>query len=155
MTAIFFLFSLAMPNVSEKLGQLIMPRLEISKFETDAAYRNFITGLIEKKYAGGFCIFGGTLESIPIVLDELQTLAKKNELPPLLMSCDCEWGLPMRLASGGTEFPHLMALEKLNDQNGIRQIAKAIGDEMASLGLHWNFAPVADINSNPKNPIIN
>jgi beta-glucosidase-like glycosyl hydrolase len=71
------------------------------------------------------------------------------------MSCDCEWGLPMRLHSGGTEFPHLMALEKMGDLKGITQVAKAIGDEMSSLGLHWNFAPVADINSNPNNPIIN
>jgi len=61
----------------------------------------------------------------------------------------------MRLNKGGTEFPHLMALGKMNDQNGIRQVAQAIGIEMSALGLHWNFAPVADINSNPKNPIIN
>jgi len=132
-----------------------MPRLEMSKYESEEKYRIYISRLIEQKYVGGFCIFGGTLESVPIILDELQGLAKKTSLPPLLMSCDCEWGLPMRLHSGGTEFPHFMALERMNDQKGIRQVAKAIGDEMSVLGLHWNFAPVADVNSNPNNPIIN
>src|ERR1051326_6672589 len=97
-------------DTSDVLGQFIMPRLDCTKFETDPAYRVFINNLIEQKYAGGFCIFGGTLESIPIILDELQLLAKKAGLPKLFMSCDCEWGLPMRLHKGGTEFPHLMAL---------------------------------------------
>jgi beta-N-acetylhexosaminidase len=137
------------------LGQFIMPRLEIQKFEEDDPYRSSIIGLIEKKFVVGFCVFGGTIESLPIILNELQGIAKKSGSLPLLMSCDCEWGLPMRLHSGGTEFPHLMALEKMGDQNGIFQVGQAIGVEMSALGLHWNFAPVADINSNPKNPIIN
>ena len=132
-----------------------MPRLEIARYETDPEYRTSINGLIEKKMVVGFCIFGGTLESIPIILEELQAIAKKAGSPELLMSCDCEWGLPMRLHSGGTEFPHLMALEQMKDLNGIRRVAFAIGTEMSVLGLHWNFAPVADINSNPQNPIIN
>ncbi len=132
-----------------------MPRLEIGKYETDTNYRVFIDTLIENKFVGGFCIFGGTLENLPIILAELQAKAKNIGSPMLLMSCDCEWGLPMRLHSGGTEFPHLMALERMGDQKGIKQVAQAIGIEMSALGLHWNFAPVADINSNPKNPIIN
>jgi beta-N-acetylhexosaminidase len=131
-----------------------MPRLEITRYTDDTEYQSFIIGLIEKKMVVGFCIFGGTIESVPIILDELQVVAKKVSSPELLMSCDCEWGLPMRLA-GGTEFPHLMALEKMGDQKGIRQVAEAIGKEMAALGMHWNFAPVADINSAPNNPIIN
>jgi len=132
-----------------------MPRLEIGRYEADPAYRAFIADLIEKVCVCGFCIFGGSVESLPIILEKLQTIAHKAGLPRLLMSCDCEWGLPMRLNKGGTEFPHLMALEKMGDQHGIRQVATAIGIEMSALGLHWNFAPVADINSNPENPIIN
>ncbi|MFI5263656.1 MAG: glycoside hydrolase family 3 protein, partial [Candidatus Kapaibacterium sp.] len=132
-----------------------MPRLEITRYEQDPQYRSYVSSLIGRRMVGGFCIFGGTIESLPIILSELQELAKQSGLPDLLMSCDCEWGLPMRLQSGGTEFPHLMALEQMGDQNGIRQVGQAIGTEMSALGLHWNFAPVADINSNPKNPIIN
>lgn len=132
-----------------------MPRLEVNDFVENSEYRSFILSLVTNKMVGGFCIFGGTLESIPIVLKELQVLASHSQIPPLLFSCDCEWGLPMRLNAGGTEFPHLMALENMGDQDGIRKVGKAIGVEMSALGMHWNFAPVADINSNPKNPIIN
>ncbi len=142
-------------NISELLGQLIMPRLEIAKYESDAEYRSYIDSLIRQKMVVGFCIFGGSIDSLPIILEELQEIAKNAEVPELLMSCDSEWGLPMRLHHGGTEFPHMMALEQMNDQKGIQRVASAIGSEMLSLGLHWNFAPVADINSNPKNPIIN
>jgi beta-N-acetylhexosaminidase len=142
-------------NIEDILGAINMPRLEITRYEEEPLYRLSINSLIERKIVGGFCIFGGTIESLPIILDELQQLAKKTGLPDLIMSCDCEWGLPMRLHSGGTEFPHFMALEQMGDQSGIRQVAQAIGTEMSALGLHWNFAPVADINSNPKNPIIN
>lgn len=142
-------------NIPEMLGQLIMPRLEIGMYETDVNYRSFINDLIAKKMVVGFCVFGGSIDTLPVILEELQRISKKNLLPELFMSCDCEWGLPMRLHSGGTEFPHLMALEQMNDQKGIKKVARAIGTEMSALGLHWNFAPVADINSNPKNPIIN
>jgi len=142
-------------TIADLLSAIFMPRLEVAKYEQEQQYRSYVNSLIQQRMAGGFCIFGGTIESLPIILAELQELAKKSGLPGLLMSCDCEWGLPMRLHSGGTEFPHLMALEQMGDQNGIRQVAGAIGIEMSTLGLHWNFAPVADINSNPKNPIIN
>ncbi|MEP7234748.1 MAG: glycoside hydrolase family 3 N-terminal domain-containing protein [Ignavibacteriota bacterium] len=142
-------------TIRDNLGSLMMPRLEVGRFETDSDYRNYISSLIERRYVGGFCIFGGTVESLPIILDELQSQARRHDLPPLIMSCDCEWGLPMRLNAGGTEFPHLMALAQMGDRNGIRRVAAAIGTEMSALGLHWNFAPVADINSNPNNPIIN
>lgn len=137
------------------IGEFIMPRLDVSQYNTQEQYRAFIHDLIEKKSVGGFCIFGGTTESVPLILDQIQSEAKKNNLPPLVISCDCEWGLPMRLHKGGTEFPHLMALQRMNDLKGIFQVAEAIGKEMSTLGMHWNFAPVADINSNPNNPIIN
>ncbi|MDP4229161.1 MAG: glycoside hydrolase family 3 protein [Bacteroidota bacterium] len=137
------------------IGQLFMPRLEVSKYEEDLEYRRSIEDLIGEGMVGGFCVFGGTVESLPIILGELQALAEKSSLPKLLMAADCEWGLPMRLDRGGTEFPHLMALERMGDQDGIRKVAAAIGREMSALGLHWNFAPVADVNSNPDNPIIN
>jgi beta-N-acetylhexosaminidase len=138
-----------------EVGQLIMPRLEIAKYENELSYRSFISDIIRQKKVGGFCVFGGTVENLPIILAELQSIAKDEGIPELLMSCDCEWGLPMRLHSGGTEFPHLMALEQMGDKAGITEVAEAIGIEMSALGLHWNFAPVADVNSNPNNPIIN
>jgi beta-glucosidase-like glycosyl hydrolase len=58
----------------------------------------------------------------------------------------------MRLTDG-TSFPHHYALGKAN--NYTEKIANAIAKEMKSIGIHWNLAPVCDINSNPKNPVIN
>jgi len=49
-------------NTTDILGQLMMPRLEITKFENDETYRVFIKGLLEKKIVGGFCIFGELLK---------------------------------------------------------------------------------------------
>src|SRR5687767_3438035 len=57
--------------------------------------------------------------------------------------------------SGGTEFPTMMALGAANDVSVTYAVARSIAREMRSIGLHWNFAPVADINTNPDNPIIN
>ncbi len=54
-----------------------------------------------------------------------------------------------------TEYPHAFALAKTNDTTLVEEVGYAIGTELQELGIHWNFAPVADINSNPKNPIIN
>lgn len=72
----------------------------------------------------------------------------------LTFAADCEDGVTMRFA-GGTEFPSMMALGMANDLSATYSVARSIAREMRSIGLTWNFAPVADVNSNPRNPIIN
>jgi len=99
---------------------------------------------------GGFCVFQGELEETALILAELQAQADI----PLLFSADYEHGLPMRL-EGGTDFPHAMALGKQGDSSLTKRVAQAIAKEAKGIGIHWNFAPVCDINSNKQNPIIN
>jgi beta-N-acetylhexosaminidase len=71
----------------------------------------------------------------------------------LLIGADFEHGLAMRL-EGAVAFPRAMALGRT--VAGITEhVASAIGEEMRALGVHWNWAPVCDINSDPRNPIIN
>ena len=135
----------------DRIGQLIMPRLEVDRFATDPGYAKRIESLVHGSLAGGFCIFGGTAELVANTIRQLQSQANG----PLLFSCDCEFGLPMRLTAGGTEFPDAMAIAKTGKPRFAYDVGKAIGSEMRSLGLSWNFAPVADVNSNPANPIIN
>ena len=60
------------------VAAVIMPRLEVTKYEEEPSYTQFINDLIEGKFIGGFCIFGGTVESLPVILDKLQVLAKKS-----------------------------------------------------------------------------
>jgi len=99
---------------------------------------------------GGFCVFKGSQAETESMTAELQALATI----PLIFSADFEYGLPMRL-TGGTEFPHAMAMGQNESTEFTYTSAQAIAIETRSLGIHWNFAPVCDINSNPENPIIN
>jgi beta-N-acetylhexosaminidase len=142
-------------NVHELIGELFMPRLEIADYTSDPEYRERIQKLAQEHRVGGFCIFGGDPASIISTIGELQRIAIEAHQIPLLFSADFEFGLPMRLASGGTEFPDAMALGRCSDLDLTRAVAKAIGEEAKALGIGWNFAPVADVNSNRLNPIIN
>ena len=60
----------------------------------------------------------------------------------------------MRIA-GGTQFPHAMALGATGDPALAEQAARIIGEEARAIGIHMDFAPVADVNNNPRNPVIN
>jgi beta-N-acetylhexosaminidase len=143
------------PSTLDQIGEIIMPRLEIENFVGDAEYAEKIKALVREHKAGGFCVFSASPEALVRTIFELQEIAKKSHGTPLIFSADCEFGLPMRFADTGTEFPEAMAMAKTGDPKLVFEAAKAIAKEMRSLGLAWNFAPVADVNSNPINPIIN
>ena len=81
--------------------------------------------------------------------NELQAIAKV----PLLIGMDAEWGLSMRLDSTFS-FPWNMTLGAVKDLKLIEQTGRQLGEHCKRLGVHFNFAPVVDINTNPKNPII-
>lgn len=127
----------------------VMPNVMEDKYSVDDEYRENIHRLAASGIAG-FCVFQGKLEATRAMIAALQTIASGT----LLMSADYEYGLPMRL-EGGTAFPQAMAIGKANDPAMTRKIAQAIAREARGIGIHWNFAPVCDVNSNPKNPIIN
>jgi beta-N-acetylhexosaminidase len=136
------------------IGECIMPRLNVEAFENNEAYRATITALLSEHKAGGFCVFGGSPEVVANTTSSLQEVARTSHGTPLIFSADCEFGLPMRF-TGGTEFPDAMAIARTGVPELARAAGQAIAQEMRTLGLTWNFAPVADVNSNPKNPIIN
>ena len=130
-------------------AQCIFPRLDIAKYIAEESYQRHIDNLC-KKGVGGFCIFNGGLSNTKRVIASLQSMAEI----PLLFSADFEYGLPMRL-DNGTGFPHAMSLGKADKAERTTEIASAIAIEAKSLGIHWNLAPVCDINSNKDNPVIN
>ena len=127
-----------------------MPSLVPRRFAKDSHYRDQIYKLIDAGILG-FCVFQGTLERTASLLTDLQSRAGGT----LLFSADFEHGLPMRLEEGGTAFPHAMAMGATNDSLMTNRVATLIALEMRALGVHWNFAPVCDVNSNRNNPIIN
>jgi beta-glucosidase-like glycosyl hydrolase len=137
------------------IGERLMPKLEIDRYCEDASYASTAQSWVGEHHVGGFCVFGGTPERVIQAVTELQQIATSSHGTPLIFSADCEWGLPMRLREGGTEFPDAMAIAQAQDPALNFGIGRAISAEMKALRLCWNFAPVADVNSNPLNPIIN
>lgn len=137
------------------IGRLIMPRLMIDEFTANQKYRIEIEHLVRVGKAGGFCIFGGTPNTVAETIASLQEIAKEYYELPLLFSCDAEWGTSMRLREGGTEFPHARAFAKAKDATLVEEASYRIAMELRALGIWWHFAPVVDVNTNPENPIIN
>lgn len=133
-------------TLEEKVGQLYMVQVMSNQ---DEATKKKIIDLIKNHHIGGLIYSLGTPEKQAILANELQSLSKI----PLLIGMDAEWGLSMRL--GGTyAFPWNMTLGAITDNNLIEQTGKHIGEHNRRLGVHFNFAPVVDINTNPLNPII-
>ncbi len=136
-------------TIDKVIAQCIFPRLDIYDYYDKPDYNTFIKKLVGFG-VGGFCVFGGNLESVSNAIAELQSYAQT----PLLFSADFEYGLAMRLEEG-TGFPHAMALGKVDDIEATQEVANSIAKEAKEIGVLWNLAPVADINSNPNNPVIN
>lgn len=133
-----------------KLAGSIFPRIECSRYVESEEYRTSIIALVESGGVGGFVLFDGDVEQVSMITSTLGRIGEGR----LLFAADCEDGVTMRFA-GGTEFPSMMALGQADDVSATYAVARSIAREMRAIGLHWNFAPVADINTNPDNPIIN
>ena len=133
-------------TLKEKIGQLymIMVFTNQDKKVIDADVK-----LIQDHKLGGVIYsLGGPVKQAKLN-NQLQATAKV----PLLVGMDAEWGLGMRLDSTYS-FPWNMTLGAIKDNNLVKQTGKYIGEHCKRLGVHFNFAPVVDINTNPKNPII-
>ncbi|PIE03696.1 MAG: beta-N-acetylglucosaminidase [Acidobacteria bacterium] len=106
--------------------------------------------LVEHFQIGGFIFFQGTPYSQAHCINDLQLKANI----PLLISQDLEWGAGMRVKRT-TEFPSMMALGATRNPSYAYAMARVIAREVKSMGVHQAYAPIADINNNPRNPIIN
>jgi len=136
----------AQMNLDQKLGQLFMVSVASnqSKQSTDLI-KNLI---IEENLGGVIFSKGGPVRQAKLTND-YQTVSKV----PLLIGMDAEWGLSMRLDSTYA-FPWNMTLGAIQDSSIVERVGYQIGKHAKRLGVHINFAPDLDINTNPKNPII-
>ena len=116
----------------------------------DVAHEVEVTDLIRKYGIGGIVFFQGTPEKQA----ELTCFYQKISRVPLLISMDAEWGLGMRLQDV-EKFPYQMTLGAINDDSLIYLMGRMVAQQCRRMGVHINFAPVADINNNPANPVIN
>ncbi|QQX76224.1 MULTISPECIES: glycoside hydrolase family 3 N-terminal domain-containing protein [Aequorivita] len=133
-------------TLEEKIGQLFMADI----FSSDPQEKtDKIKKLITEYHLGGIIFSKGGPVRQAKLNNEFQSLAKV----PLIIGMDAEWGLAMRLDSTYA-FPWNMTLGAITDNKIIEKIGQRIGEQSKRLGVHINFAPVVDINTNPKNPII-
>lgn len=133
-------------NLQERIGQLFMVDVfsNQSRKETEK-----IKDLIREHHIGGILFSkGGPLQQAKLN-NEFQELANV----PLLIGMDAEWGLAMRLDSTFA-LPWNMTLGAVKDLKLIEKAGAAISRHTKRLGVHINFAPDVDVNTNPKNPII-
>jgi beta-N-acetylhexosaminidase len=146
-------------SLDEKLGQLLM----VSGFggfasSDDPEFQrlahdiedNHAGGLMIATRAGAYGIERSQVYPTAALVNRLQSLAKV----PLLVAADFERGTAMRLAEG-TSFPHAMAVAATGRPEDARTVGRITAIEARAAGVPWIFAPVADVNSNPDNPIIN
>ncbi|MBT8279454.1 MAG: serine hydrolase [Bacteroidia bacterium] len=133
-------------SLKEKVGQLYMVQVFSNQ---DKKTKNTILKLIKDYKIGGLIYSKGGPVRQAQLNNELQAVAEI----PLLIGMDAEWGLNMRLDSTYA-FPWNMTLGAITDNKLIARTGFQIGEHCKRLGVHFNFAPVVDINTNPKNPII-
>ena len=134
-------------TLEEKIGQLFMVAAYSNKSENHV---NQITKLIEEHKIGGLMFMqGGPQRQL-----NLTNLYQNKSKIPLIIAQDAEWGLSMRIDST-SRFPWQMTIGAIEDSSLVYDMGLEIAKQCRRLGVHINFAPVVDVNSNPKNPIIN
>jgi len=140
----------------DSVFQTLTPEQKIGQFFMVATFSNrsdnhyqYIDHLIRNNNIGGLIFFQGGPHRQAILTNRYQAESKV----PLLIGIDGEWGLGMRLDSA-MDFPKQMALGAIRDNELIYRMGSEIGRQCQRLGIHINFAPVSDINSNPANPVI-
>ncbi|WP_274475568.1 glycoside hydrolase family 3 N-terminal domain-containing protein [Mangrovimonas aestuarii] len=133
-------------TLQEKIGQLFMVRAFSNKGQ---AHENSVLKLIENNHIGGIIYSTGG----PVAQAKLNNKLQSKSKVPLLIGMDAEWGLSMRLDSTYA-FPWNMTLGAIKDNALVEQTGRQLGEHCKRIGVHFNFAPVVDINTNPLNPII-
>ncbi len=132
---------------SERIAQLLMLRTYSNQNRT---FYDSISRLIMDYNLGGLCFFQGD----PVQQAKLTNYWQRMAKTPLLIAIDAEWGVGMRL-DNAFSYPKQMTMGAMQNSDLVYLAAKQIGKNCRRIGVHINFAPVVDINSNPKNPVIN
>ncbi|WP_418698673.1 glycoside hydrolase family 3 N-terminal domain-containing protein [Bacteroides sp.] len=133
-------------SLDEKIGQLVVATVPA---RADKATKKQIRELVKKYKVGGLLFSEGTAEEQAI----LTNFAQKSSKIPVMVTFDGEWGLSMRL-KGTPNYPRNAALGCIGDNSLIEEYGREVARQFRELGVHVNFAPDADVNTNPLNPVI-
>ena len=132
-------------TLEQRVGQLICMRANLP----DKPFYEEVGKYIKKYNIGGVCFFRS--DAVPQIeqTNEWQAMAQT----PLMVSIDAEWGLAMRV-NNTIDYPYQMTLGAITDNELLYAMGQQVADQCMRMGIHANFAPVADVNSNAKNPVI-
>lgn len=152
-------------STAQKVGQLFFAATFINATE---GHLQHITKLIEQEKIGGLCFFHSEASAAAnfekkreVVYNEASVLQLIEHINyyqslakiPLLICIDAEWGLAMRIEET-PQFPYAMTLGAVQDLTLVYEVGKKIGEHCKRVGVHLNFAPVLDVNTNADNPVI-
>ncbi len=137
-------------TLREKCAQMVMPWVLGEYVPDDSIEFARITRLVKDDKVGGLIFFKGNILNEAMLINKMQKLSDI----PLLIASDFERGLAMRLTDA-IEFPYNMAVAATGNPQYAYLMGKDIAVECKAIGVNQNYAPVADINNNPENPIIN
>jgi beta-N-acetylhexosaminidase len=138
---------LARMSDAEKVGQVVFPEVKVVKAAESLAE---VAPLVDEQHIGGLHVFGRQADEVERFLQALQARAKV----PLLITADLEGGVGYAFR-GATRVPQAMALAASGRERNAHDAARITSEEGRALGVGVNFYPVADVNNNPDNPIIN
>lgn len=142
--------TLASLSIDEKIGQLVATDANAIFMNRDSeAYQRLRRHIVEKK-VGSVILFRSDVWASAILINRLQQLARV----PLLVSSDLEMGPGMRFDNTVWWAPN-MAVAATGDTQWARKQGESTAIEARAIGVNWLYAPVADINNNPDNPVIN
>ena len=143
--------TLAELSLEEKAAQLVGVRVFGSYKNEAAPESRRLLRLVEELGVGSVVVFDSDVESLPRLLNRLQDRARV----PLLVAADMERGMAFRIRRGTVALPYAMAVGATRSEAAARLLGEVAAREGRALGVHWAFAPVADVNNNPDNPVIN
>lgn len=134
-------------SLEEKIAQLMM--ITVYPKQNDVSKAIYLNRI--KKYKpGGILVMQGTPQKTAAWINEFQSASDT----PLLVAIDGEWGPAMRIDST-IVYPYAQTLGAISDSAILYRMGRDYAAQLKALGIHINFAPVADINTNPSNPVIN
>lgn len=156
-------------TLDEKVGQMLVSSFQSNYTSTDSKAFDELVKAVHELHVGGFHVFGGSELAPSVLLNNtygsvtlglpLEAASILNRLQaispvPLLNTADFETGAGFRMM-GATTFPRMMAFGAARDEKLAFEAGRVTGEESRAMGVHVNFAPVVDVNNNPRNPVIN
>ncbi len=134
-------------SINQKIAQSIwIPAWS----DRDSSHVNAIVEAIGKYGPGGIIFFQGNAEKQAILINQYQKISQV----PVITAMDAEWGVGMRLVNT-EKFPYQLTLGAIRNDSLIYRFGKEVAEQCRRTGININLAPVADINNNPENPVIN